>query len=1651
MPPPVITLLGSANVTVTLLNSYTDAGATAVVPGYVITLSVKTVGTVNTSQAGVYPIMYTAAAPGSALSATPVTRYVQVVDPCLAALIPSFACLQYSNPGAVVCATCASADFCLCLPPASGSNAGRAVLTFTPTVNTVPPVITLLGSGELAVTPEGTTVMIHNLNISAKWVDPGVVAIDQAGIVLTDSVSKAFPLGPVDTSVVSPAAPDGSLVPYVIAYDVTDSAGLKAATVKRRVYVTNPCSGGPAGADERICSDGTCSQNTLCAALSIGGTEGPTGPQPPTLILGGPTYLRMPAGTTYAACPPNSPLTLICDRGAKASDPVDGNLSPQVIACPDEPGGGSRFATNGLAGCRSLAAVSNVGVYNVTFSVTNTAGLTATAVRSLVVYAQCATGERLCLDGVTCSRAGICISDLDAAASQIAGASAADAEARANAPTPPEMTLYTSEVMPTYLSVKQYSTYAPCVDGLPTIDVQCEMGAIAIDKKLGNITSTVLACPPQECLDMGCPGHEFLTKGLNGCIDTTAPPTTIFVINFTSYNDNIPPQYTTVARIITIVPPCPSGENLCDDGACTTMDCNVRKLVLAGLAPVVKTAPPSLTLLGTSPWVLPYGAVVTGVLAPCATWNGSSSVWPLCGAVAHSDLDGDLSSSIFVEQAASGSSGPLCSPLMVNVGVCLPGKYAYRYSVVDSLGRTTTAQRSVLVLQNGTVTVTDTQPGGATLAAANATAAALLDTTTDANLAFRVREVVKATSALRINATTPTQVITAANVQVLKTAVAGTAPAYTVSVTFMLYLTTWDNGLPQQGVIEFGAESSDNGMASRRRLLQSIDPGVLATNASLGVILAAAAAALGAPNTTNVVAGITPPLDLESATYASMDALVSTLAQRVDYLSTAVDALSDSYDVSFADRDAWAASTSSAFQSGLDDAVSMHGDLESAVTELLAKLHETFDINTATSGTQAAAQLELLAQQDAMVAVLQQAASELISMGVGVAAPPPPPGPPGGSASSSACSGFQCLCPLRSAGGEVTIRFYVQTYGEYDAEGLYLGPKGSVGSVVGGRRKLSASYIPSSGGASGASAKPPPPKTKAAPPPPPPLQQVGYSLITPTPQYAAEPNLVPRRYVAERNRLVGGLMLHLVRAAPPTSAEPGCSGRFSNLDPPCRGTKNTLAPFSVDPVFNAKAALFNADLFAHSLNDYYNNATELNSLGAPYGFFSRKLDGFDDGFPIFIDTQSPSTRALEIVDYLTQAFFMDGWTRQMTVRAVMFNPDLQYFAFTLITFDFTTIGNVAVTGNTTPLPIYSYDISTTDGLIHLLLQLLLIVQVAQAATEEVNTVSDVIRKHKTEVREALRIHFSNIWNVINSWNTLLQLANIAVWWFYVLYVTARLSVLQHYDVYDDPSFTPARYLLQKKVDPPKYVAPPGAQLLDNPAAPPRWSLPEDLSGLHGFVDMINYFEGMSLLLSLYWFLEAGNIALMIARIMQYLNFQPRASLVTRTIAAMSGDLGNLLAVCTLLITAMAMVTHIGFGWYIEPFSTYTTSVEFFWCAHTTALSAGLLFFCADMFSLLRQELLHRRRRQLRRHRHARRHHCAGGHHGPHHCGAFVHHHHVHLRAQAVLPGGAGRRQQPREGGGRGARGARHRRGGAHLRALRAEQVPRPRPQLRSDA
>jgi hypothetical protein len=102
-----------------------------------------------------------------------------------------------------------------------------------------------------------------------------------------------------------------------------------------------------------------------------------------------------------------------------------------------------------------------------------------------------------------------------------------------------------------------------CPDGvLPSESFLCELGATATSSSGEALTSAVLACPPASCLAFGCPGHEFVTKGLQGCLNTSADIDATFRVDFMVFDRAIP---VSVFRTITITSPCTTAEVMLPD------------------------------------------------------------------------------------------------------------------------------------------------------------------------------------------------------------------------------------------------------------------------------------------------------------------------------------------------------------------------------------------------------------------------------------------------------------------------------------------------------------------------------------------------------------------------------------------------------------------------------------------------------------------------------------------------------------------------------------------------------------------------------------------------------------------------------------------------------------------------------------------------------------------------------------------------------------------------------------------------------------------------------------------------------------------------------------------------------------------------------
>lgn len=474
-----------------------------------------------------------------------------------------------------------------------------------------------------------------------------------------------------------------------------------------------------------------------------------------------------------------APFADVCDRGATAHDAEDGPLTQSVSVCAaGAPSRATFFSRVGLAPCAaSLAAPEGEtgpvltaqgawvvpGSFALAFTVADSGGLSAEATRTVLV---CPRTERVCGPGA-CSSTGLCLTDL-----------APEPPQRA----PPTIALRTSDLLGAAISVKQFSTYAACGEGqIPELGAPCDLGTTAADTTDGDLSASVLTCPPSACLaTTGCPEYAFAKKGIAGCVDTSAPVGTVFTVDFVVLNKEIPPRSATVARRVAISEPCAgAGETFCL-GSCTTMACDYVASLLAApqQPPAPPPAPPKLQLLGPATLFIPYGGAAAAAalpawwtaastpsapsLLPCISAAGGSAEWPLCGSTASDAAGGDLSVSVSVAQSAAApascdaasAGGGLCLPvrvlsalLSVSLGLKLhccrkslsqslvpafpsvslyppQGAYSFVYRVVDSRGISATASRTVSIGEVGSLELTKQVPSAATNAAAAAAEAA---------------------------------------------------------------------------------------------------------------------------------------------------------------------------------------------------------------------------------------------------------------------------------------------------------------------------------------------------------------------------------------------------------------------------------------------------------------------------------------------------------------------------------------------------------------------------------------------------------------------------------------------------------------------------------------------------------------------------------------------------------------------------------------------------------------------------------------------------------------------------------------------------------------------------------------------------------------
>ncbi|KAK3267327.1 hypothetical protein CYMTET_24107, partial [Cymbomonas tetramitiformis] len=1271
---PAITLNGADVLRIPQLGVYVELGATAVdaVSGCleVVSSGGESLNLRNVTDGPPHAVQYSVE--DSAGNTGTRTRWVVVEPRCEA---PSFLCPE-ATPERPLCATCVEGGACLCLEDVSVPSQGltRAPGGYSPLLDVRAPSLSLQGDGMLGKSAEGIMVMtesvevrtpsallsgLHAQGCQAGRVDQcthpehavllelflsfvfedttvtetdasGGVALSDSGAWAWDSMEERHLEGAsqqshfLKRSRLRLQRRGGGVTenPWLVRFDVDDSAGNVAIHVERRVMVVRSC-----GNVERLCGDEVCSSSGLCRMEP----PAPTTLQEkraPVITLVGPAEVAIPQGQAYFPCHLACDLSLVCDQGVDAVDELEGRLQQYVLAC------GQPFREWGLRGC-GITVESPPGRYTVTFTVSNSAGHSASVSRSVLVQAQCLEGEFLCDNQVDCSQGGSCpMADPTAASNELG-----DEENQR-----PSIRLRTrGAVQSRYVSVEQGAEYAMCTaeelagGGGETL---CEPGVDSADGDGVDLTDQVVVCPPEECIRRGCPGHEVKWKGLRPCINTSAAVGSSYDVAFMVVDrGHMPLRNATVVRTVTIVAPCPIGTMACSihsgESFCSATPCSV----LVGLSGESEQAAPVVALLGPKELRLPYGSGAN--LRACSALSSASL--DSCYAIARDGMGGDLSSSIVMEvdNTVADTAESACVIQLLLRGRCMPGRYRYVYWVQDRDGNFGEVRLAVSLVEAGTVTATVALQAAelATEEDLRTTAEALLSPGSAQSAAFRGG----LAEALAASSSSPGGV-TATDVAITDVRI-GSTWQLLVSFTVMVYVDPAIGKGDGSSHLSTAADPVLKRAAEEVRNLEEVS----AEGGSLGGHLEAAAERNGAEGLPTGVRGMVGeaamarmteavPVDAELAAHSLAEQLVE-LSVEHGRLGVTLSRVEGLVVGSGGDPESWKLSLEEEWTAKLEAEVDNVEALLSSVQAARAGAGQQVAHTELMFESLVEAQTRVEKNMEAMLAQLA------------------------GGEEEEECQRLRA---------EKRVNFaFVPGAAAYEPNK----------TDAGGRRRLaglaSTLKLPGQQGHQRSFSKNinwerPSAFTSNY------QEHTDWSLETaaghPPSGVRAKTESQLKHYVglSGSNRLIGGWPIAVERRAQTNLCTrgryPQLAGRACPLGIPLQGS------YGIDPVFSMASALYRPDL-QEDISQYYDTSpgsTEVYMLGTvlrPHPFSVRTMRSQSGNYVSVLDAGLTAYRAQQVYTFLADSRFLDDATTKITVQLLTYNPMMSVWSTSYVTWE----------------------------------------------------------------------------------------------------------------------------------------------------------------------------------------------------------------------------------------------------------------------------------------------------------------------------------------------------------------------------------------------
>mmetsp|Transcript_8258 Transcript_8258/g.24923 ORF Transcript_8258/g.24923 Transcript_8258/m.24923 type:complete len:2121 (-) Transcript_8258:1576-7938(-) len=175
----------------------------------------------------------------------------------------------------------------------------------------------------------------------------------------------------------------------------------------------------------------------------------------------------------------------------------------------------------------------------------------------------------------------------------------------------------------------------------------------------------------------------------------------------------------------------------------------------------------------------------------------------------------------------------------------------------------------------------------------------------------------------------------------------------------------------------------------------------------------------------------------------------------------------------------------------------------------------------------------------------------------------------------------------------------------------------------------------------------------------------------------------------------------------------------------------------------------------------------------------------------------------------------------------------------------------------------------------------------------------------------------------------LMIACVVLWYVYSAQLTNADAFYTRFGVYDADAHAAARYLLPARNVSEAAIA--HFQRETSRAAPSagsadRWRLPANMSGLEACSSMLSRVDGMYNTYVTYYFLQGFVLIMLVVRLIMYLSFQRRLSVIGGTLAAFVPELFHYAIVVTVLFCMLAIFLNTAFGYRVYAASTFGESV-----------------------------------------------------------------------------------------------------------------------------